>query len=200
MSTTYYFVCKKCRRKGGFYTRQAWGWGNFDIIDSFKFLAYHTKQCGEEQIGVVSEHNEDYEDDLYNERVDFYKSESYDFFPFSNDWQLMHDNRDKTIDEINALWVEEAIGGLSPDNGIRLRGVLTELEFEERRGMYLFKAYIRTEDGQPFTLLHMDRLLPEKGQLYTIVGELVSDEVSNMAPIGEIRGRLVQVTDMKPIA
>ena len=41
-----------------FYSRQVWGWGNFDMIGSFKFLAYHTANCGEQHIGAISEHDE----------------------------------------------------------------------------------------------------------------------------------------------
>jgi hypothetical protein len=55
MSTSYYFKCNKCNQVGGQYTRQAWGWGNFYVIYTFKFLAYHTDKCGPEHIGVVQE-------------------------------------------------------------------------------------------------------------------------------------------------
>lgn len=83
MSTYYYFWCKKCDRTGGFLSRQAWGWGNFDIIDSFKFLALHIGACGEEYIGMVSEHS----DRCYKEgnRVKFLEK-TKDYWPYSNDW------------------------------------------------------------------------------------------------------------------
>ena len=59
MSTYYHFKCEKCKTKGGFFSRQMWGWGNFDIVDSFKFLSKHTRDCGEENIRVGSEHEDD---------------------------------------------------------------------------------------------------------------------------------------------
>ena len=57
MSTYYYFKCSKCDEIGGMLTRQAGGWGNFYVVSSFKFLAYHIKNCGPEYIGVVHEDN-----------------------------------------------------------------------------------------------------------------------------------------------
>lgn len=36
-------------------TRQAGGWGNFHVVSSFKFLAYHIRNCGPEYIGFVHE-------------------------------------------------------------------------------------------------------------------------------------------------
>lgn len=56
MSTEYYFVCRRCKEYGGFYSHQAWGWGNADFIDSFKFLMKHTNSCGTEDIGVECEY------------------------------------------------------------------------------------------------------------------------------------------------
>ena len=58
MSTYYYFGCSSCREYGGLLTRQAWGWGNFDIWDSFAFLRHHIEQCGEDKLVVLSEHDE----------------------------------------------------------------------------------------------------------------------------------------------
>jgi hypothetical protein len=55
MSTSYYFKCLKCNEVGGQYTRQAWGWGNLYVIETFKFLAYHTEHCGPESICVIHE-------------------------------------------------------------------------------------------------------------------------------------------------
>ncbi|MBE7173860.1 MAG: hypothetical protein INR73_25020 [Williamsia sp.] len=55
MSREYIFKCNKCNEYGGTYTRQVWGWGNFYVVESFKFLAYHTERCGPEYIRVVKE-------------------------------------------------------------------------------------------------------------------------------------------------
>jgi len=58
MSTYYYFKCNKCDKIGGFFSRQAWGWGNFDIIASFKFLAKHCRDCGHEHLRIIWEHDD----------------------------------------------------------------------------------------------------------------------------------------------
>ena len=56
MSTYYYVACEKCREYGGFLSRQAWGWGNFDICDTFAFIANHITSCGTESLSFISEH------------------------------------------------------------------------------------------------------------------------------------------------
>lgn len=53
MSTYYYFACRECREYGGFYSRQAWGWGNADLVASFAFLADHMGRCGHDAIYVL---------------------------------------------------------------------------------------------------------------------------------------------------
>lgn len=199
MSTYYYFKCNKCKRKGGFFSRQAWGWGNFDIIDSFKFLAFHTDNCGEEYIIVISEHSEDYEEDLNIEIINYYKKESFDHFPSSNDWKFMRENIEKDIETLNLLWVEEKTKGIKPDNGIKLHGIITDLEYEEKKGRFFYKAFFKAEDGKDFTFIHTDRKLPEKGRRYFILGESVKDEFLNMVSIGEIRGSIINVRDMRLI-
>lgn len=90
MSTYYHFYCSKCDRRGGMFTRQAWGWGNFDIIESFKFLAYHTRECGEEYIAVHSEHRELGTDETL-EPGDFerFAEKTRGIMPHSNDWNLV---------------------------------------------------------------------------------------------------------------
>jgi hypothetical protein len=45
-------------------TRQAGGWGNFHVVSSFKFLAFHIKNCGPEYIGLV------HEDDTTQEQME----------------------------------------------------------------------------------------------------------------------------------
>ena len=64
MSTYYYFKCSKCNEIGGMLTRQAGGWGNFHVVSSFKFLAFHIKNCGPEYIGLV------HEDDTTQEQME----------------------------------------------------------------------------------------------------------------------------------
>src|ERR1700757_2901469 len=58
MSTYYYFHCKKHQISGGWYSRQMWGAGNADLIDTFKFVMHHALECGPENIGMHSEYDE----------------------------------------------------------------------------------------------------------------------------------------------
>ncbi|WP_051217574.1 hypothetical protein [Paenibacillus assamensis] len=197
MSTYYYFKCNKCNRKGGFYSRQAWGWGNFDIIESFKFLAFHTDQCGEEYIRVISEHNDDYEEDLNTETLEFYKRDSYENFPLSNDWGFMMDVKEKGIDELNEAWVTERIKGIKPDNGIKIRGTITAIEYEEKKRGYAYKAYFLSEDEKEYTFIDFDKVLPQIGTKYFILGEIVNSEIIEKVNVGEIKGTLITTRDMK---
>jgi hypothetical protein len=57
VSTYYQFRCPKCGEQGGFFSRQAWGWGNDDIFENFKFFVAHA-HCG--SLEVVSEMEERY--------------------------------------------------------------------------------------------------------------------------------------------
>lgn len=99
MSTYYYFKCEKCKRTGGFLSRQAWGWGNFDIIDSFKFLGLHIAECGHDNIRMTWEHD----DDCYNEEPkDSFLKRSEGIFPYSNDWEFMK----KTEKDYDKAWIE----------------------------------------------------------------------------------------------
>jgi hypothetical protein len=41
MGVDYKFFCKKCDKTGGGFSSQAWGTGNADIIDSFRFIMKH---------------------------------------------------------------------------------------------------------------------------------------------------------------
>ncbi len=105
MSTYYFFKCNKCNVKGGFLSRQMWGWGNFDIVASFKFLGKHLRDCGTEHIGMLSEHDEDYltaKDDLKG---------TEGIFPCSNDWKFISENwgigSGRNREQIDALWMQQ---------------------------------------------------------------------------------------------
>lgn len=91
MSTYYGFICNKCKQRGGFFSRQMWGWGNCDVIENMKFLSYHTEKCGSQSLRVSSEH-----DDLYDfqemPRKQFI-SETKDILPSSNDWEIVKNNK-----------------------------------------------------------------------------------------------------------
>ena len=53
MSTCYKFFCQECKDFGGFLSRQEWGIGNFNIIETFKFLALHK----DHKPYLISEHD-----------------------------------------------------------------------------------------------------------------------------------------------
>lgn len=86
MSTYYYFVCNDCksRIKSLAFTRQAWGWGNAAIIDTFQFLMKHTCMCGEEFIELVSEH--DHRVEMDSDYKDDTSEKLLGFFPHSHEW------------------------------------------------------------------------------------------------------------------
>jgi hypothetical protein len=56
MSTYYYLRCSNCEELGGWFSRQAWGWGNFDIFETFKFLVAHA-DC--DSLQILSEYDID---------------------------------------------------------------------------------------------------------------------------------------------
>jgi hypothetical protein len=91
VSTYYYFHCTKHRLSGGCFTRQAWGAGNADLIDTFKFVMYHVLECGPENIGLHSEHEDDdwanisVDDDVRRQHL----RDTEHIFPHSDDWDFM---------------------------------------------------------------------------------------------------------------
>ncbi|MEF3311259.1 hypothetical protein PV433_20480 [Paenibacillus sp. GYB004] len=167
------------------------------MIGSFKFLAYHTEHCGEQNTRVISEHSEDYEEDLNREILDFYLKDSKEMFPFSNDWSFMYENREKCIEDINRLWVEDATSGIVPDQRIKLRGIITEIEYEQNKRGWAYKAVLKTNKGEDYTFVHVDKRLPEKGQHYYLLGEVASDDWSGLEYIREVKGKLNQVIEIK---
>ena len=101
MSTYYYFACDRCKEYGGWFSRQAWGWGNMDIVDTFAFLANHADHVDhyqdEVELRVISEHDtyalhqEGWTKIISPEAVDLADYEriaDYDriTFPHSADW------------------------------------------------------------------------------------------------------------------
>jgi len=98
MSTYYKFICKECETSGGFLSRQAWGDGNFDIIETFKFLMLHK----EHHPFLVSEHNELYDDtpsvDDTNEFWQKFKEDTRGVMPHSNDWEIVKTTEWKDVE------------------------------------------------------------------------------------------------------
>src|SRR3990167_10785271 len=97
MSTYYYFACKEHKVKGGFLSRQAWGIGNFDIIETFKFLGLH-KDCHPYLI------SEDEEDELENQHPSEFVEQTRGIMTHSNDWQLVEENGWK---DLEAKWEKD---------------------------------------------------------------------------------------------
>lgn len=91
MSTYYYFGCKLCKQRGGFFSHQAWGWGNFDIISSFKFLALHAdcriEKTLESALCVFSEHDDYLYDEMNELPEEDFIAKTKGIMPRSNDWQ-----------------------------------------------------------------------------------------------------------------
>jgi len=100
MSTYWTFGCKKCKEKGGFMGDTIGGAGGFDIIESFKFILYHTQRCQTESIFVMSEHEDIYFE--YEEASNFL-DKTKDIFPGSNDWEFMC----KTLKNHNQEWINQ---------------------------------------------------------------------------------------------
>lgn len=97
MSTYYKFVCKEHNTAGGFLTRQAWGHGNINIIETFKFLALHMN-C---RPYLVSEYDEDdgTSEDLWSNKEKFI-TDTHGMMPHSDDWRLVKDNEWKDVENI----------------------------------------------------------------------------------------------------
>lgn len=83
MSTYYEFRCPICKKTGGFFSRQMWGWGNADVVANHKFLMKHVAECQATSVDVLSEH-----DDGYGENEDAAYKES-DYWPHSDDWEFL---------------------------------------------------------------------------------------------------------------
>jgi hypothetical protein len=80
MSSDYIFMCSKCRKIGGGFTRQAWGTGNADIIDTFRFIMKHWSFCRGDPI--ILDISDGTTDDLEYDRDEDLLS----FFPHSHEW------------------------------------------------------------------------------------------------------------------
>ena len=93
MSTFFHFACENCKAQGGMLSRQAWGYGNFDIIASFKFLAYHIDHCGHEYVRMVMEQDSGYTDSIVEgrEAVQAFLDDTRRYFPRSDDWKIVSD-------------------------------------------------------------------------------------------------------------
>ena len=169
MTTYYYFTCTKCGTRGGSLESQAWGWGNFDMIESFKYLAYHIEKCGEDSIRVISEEVEQYVDLLHDEYNQFLE-ETKHIFPHSKDWEFLAHAKTLTVDELKQRWVDEQTISVS-DERVKMTGQLQEIEIiKEGPGYCNYLGHVACQDGQSWKLLAHTRELPKKNQSYMIMG------------------------------
>lgn len=115
MSTNYYLVCSECEKRSDYFSRQAWGWGNWNGIAIFKFLAkhlMHDEYACDKHLFVVSEHGEEASwerDDLSGTELE---KREYGFsgaFPHSDDWSFMRENsgEGKSTYDVDAAWMRE---------------------------------------------------------------------------------------------
>lgn len=169
MSTYYYFSCTKCRTRGGVFGKQAWGWGDFDMIESFKYLAHHIRTCGEDSIRVISEDVEDYVDQLHGEYNHFLE-ETKHIFPHSRDWQFLDKWKMLKVDEMKEKWVEENRIA-HPDDRVKITAVLEEIHvLKEGAGHYLFHSKVSCEENKTWNVLASMRELPLLQRSYIIIG------------------------------
>lgn len=169
MPTYYYFTCQKCRTRGGFIGEQAWGWGNFDMIESFKYLAHHIRTCGEDSIRIISEEVDEYVDLLHGE-YNAFLDETKHIFPHSKDWEFLHRWKELTAEELKQKWMEE---NRIPhaDDRIKVTGTLEDIRIAiEGAGNIFYHGRVACTDGKTRTIVARARELPEKDQSYIIIG------------------------------
>lgn len=106
MSTYYNLGCSDCKKRGGFFSRQAWGVGNTDLIETFKFITWHTLNCGAAGFDVLSEHDDEY---FENQDYDLLEN-ARGYFPHSSDWTFMaQDFGEARTREIDRIWTEKEL-------------------------------------------------------------------------------------------
>ena len=109
MSTNYTMRCGACKEQGGYFTRQAWGWGNADVIENTVFLMAHA-DCydryqgdEDEHLEIISEHdhrdNYDEENLKWIENLQNPETVAGSAFPRGDEWKLVQDGGD-----IRAWW------------------------------------------------------------------------------------------------
>jgi hypothetical protein len=148
---------------------QAWGWGNFDMVESFKFLAYHINKCGEDSIRIISEDFDHYVDLLHDE-YNIFLEETKHIFPHSKDWDFLVRSHELTLEELKQKWVDEqAIK--EADERIKITGQLQEIEImKEGPGHYVYLGQVVCPGGEVSKVLAHTRELPQLNQPYMIMG------------------------------
>ena len=113
MGTSYYFVCRECKKYTPAFYRQAWGVSNCPemMLKAAKFVAFHTVYCGGDDysVQIESEHTVEYyvpnwatdDDDDENDFVDgtddaeIYKN----ILPYLDELPQVWDDYCKTLKE-----------------------------------------------------------------------------------------------------
>lgn len=169
MATYYYFTCQKCRTRGGVFGEQPWGWGNFDMIESFKFLAHHIRTCGEDSIRVISEDVDEYVDQLHGEYNTFLE-ETKHIFPHSKDWEFLDRWKSLKVEELKEKWVEENRIA-HPDERLKICGTLEDFEIlQQRAGRISFLAKVRDDTDMLWKVVASSPELPVLHHSYIIIG------------------------------
>ncbi len=194
MATYYYFTCQKCRTRGGVFGEQPWGWGNFDMIESFKFLAHHIRTCGEEHIRVISEEVDEYIDQLHGEYNTFLEQTKH-IFPHSKDWEFLDRWKSLKVEELKEKWVEENRIA-HPDDRLKIYGTLVEVEVLQRRaGRVSFLATVTDLEKTAWRLSATMPELPALAQSYIIIG--VRQDHPELGEIVEVFKMIPQSADTK---
>ena len=123
MSTNYHLRCEECQEDGGFFSRQAWGWGNSDIIENMVFLMQHSdcndQYQGETSFRIISEYSETNAENYLNwaKTLSDPESKAFNAFPRANEWQIAEDGnirewwekegRAKAVKSINDIYLAE---------------------------------------------------------------------------------------------
>ena len=97
MSTYYKLISKSSGLRGGFITRQVWGYGNVDVISTLQFILYVLSK-GATSIEIVSEHDKGYDSEEYK---DVSQEALSRVFPHDDIWD------DKTsFDRLYSLYIQ----------------------------------------------------------------------------------------------
>lgn len=150
MSTYYNLRCGHCKEQGGFFSRQAWGWGNSDVIENTVFLMAHA-ECfnqwqsdDEDRLEIISEDNDKTLEAYLVERLKWIRNLQSEntvagsAFPHGDEWKAAKDGDIK-------LWWNKAKEELT-DEADRLAKRVAEIQAELDRKIALKKHLIELEN------------------------------------------------------
>lgn len=121
MSTYYHLRCEECAEDGGFFSRQAWGWGNADIIENMVFLMQHSDCNNEYQsdtnFRIICESVKPENAINWARTLSDPESRSFDAFPRASEWKIAEDGnirewwenegRAKVVQSINDIYLAD---------------------------------------------------------------------------------------------